>query len=141
VHYEPEKLGALKIAASIDVASISTRDAQRDGHLKSADFFDVEKFPTMTFVSKHVTPKAEGALDLVGDLTVHGTTHEVTLAVSEITPEHKDPWGNIKVGATAATKIRRSDFGMVWNAALEAGGVLVGDDVKIQLEIELTKNK
>ena len=141
VHYDPQRPEALKIAASVDVASLNTRDAQRDGHLKSADFFDAQKFPSITFVSKRATAKAVGDINVVGDLTIHGTTHEVTLAVSEITPEHKDPWGNLRVGATATTKIKRSDFGMVWNAALETGGVLVGDDVKIQLDVELVKNK
>jgi polyisoprenoid-binding protein YceI len=138
--YDPSKPAATKLEATIEVASINTREPQRDAHLKSADFFDAEKFPTITFVSKRATPKGDG-LEVVGDLTIHGTTREVALEVSDITPEHKDPWGNLRIGATASTKIKRSDFGMTWNAALEAGGVLVGDEVKIHLEVELLKGK
>jgi polyisoprenoid-binding protein YceI len=138
--YDPSRPSATHIEATIDVASISTREPQRDAHLKSADFFDVEKYPTITFVSKRASAKAGGDLEVVGDLTIHGTTREVTLAVADVTPEHKDPWGKTRIGATASTKIKRSDFGMTWNAALEAGGVLVGDEVKIQLEVELVKD-
>jgi polyisoprenoid-binding protein YceI len=139
--YDSKNPAATKIEATLDVASINTREEKRDAHLKSADFFDVEKFPTITFVSKRASAKGDGALDVTGDLTIHGTTREVVLAVSEITPEHKDPWGNLRIGATAETKIKRSDFGMTWNAALEAGGFLVGDEVKIHLEVELLKDK
>jgi polyisoprenoid-binding protein YceI len=141
--YDPSKPAATKLEATIEVASINTREPQRDAHLKSADFFDVEKYPTITFVSKRATRSntTSDGLELVGDLTIHGTTREVALDVSDITPEHKDPWGNLRIGATASTKIKRSDFGMTWNAALEAGGVLVGDEVKIHLEVELLKGK
>jgi polyisoprenoid-binding protein YceI len=138
--YDPARPETAQISATIDVASINTRDEKRDGHLRSADFFDVEQYPNLTFVSKSVRRKGEG-LELVGDLTIHGTTREVTLAIDEITPEHTDPWGNQRVGASARTKIRRSDFGMRWNAALETGGVLVGDDVSIQVEAEFVKQK
>ncbi len=120
------------------MASINTREEKRDAHLRSADFFDAEKFPQLTFASTAVKPTAEG-LDVTGDLTIHGVTRSVVLHVTEITPEHKDPWGNPRIGALARTKIKRSDFGMVWNSAIEAGGVLVGDEVKIQLEVELIK--
>jgi len=139
--YDPKNPGATKVQATIEVASINTREEKRDAHLKSADFFDVEKFPTIQFVSKKATAKGPTDLEVVGDLTIHGTTREVVLAVSEITPEHKDPWGNLRIGATAETKIKRSEFGMTWNAALEAGGFLVGDDVKIHIEVELLKDK
>lgn len=130
---------ATKINATIEVASINTREAQRDAHLKSGDFFDAEKFPHITFVSKSVASHGDGNLEIVGDLTIRDATHEVKLAVEGPTAEHKDPWGNTRIGATAHTKIKRSVFGMQWNAALEAGGVLVGDDVSITLDISLVK--
>jgi polyisoprenoid-binding protein YceI len=136
--YDPQQLGQARVTATVDVGSINTRDEKRDAHLRSGDFFDVEHHPTLTFVSKSVRAKGDG-LELVGDLTIRGTTREVTLAIDEITPEHTDPWGNRRVGASARTKIKRSDFGMRWNAALEAGGVLVGDDVTIQIEAELVR--
>ncbi len=125
--------------ASIDVASINTRDSQRDTHLKSADFFDVERFPTMTFRSTAIRPAKKGELTLAGDLTIHGVTKPVTLEVEGPTPEGKDPWGNTRMGASAMTKINRKDFGLMWNAPLEAGGVLVGDDVNITLDLEFVK--
>ncbi|MEZ4406596.1 MAG: YceI family protein [Polyangiales bacterium] len=133
--YDPARPEATSATVSIEVASVNTREEKRDGHLRSGDFFDAEAFPTMTFTSKGATARGDG-IDLVGDLTIRGTTREVVLSVDDITAEHKDPWGNLRVGATATTKIKRSDFGMVWNAALEAGGVLVADEVKIQLEVE-----
>lgn len=138
--FDPEKPETARLSVSVDVASIHTREEQRDTHLKSADFFDAEKFPTITFASKSVKPNGDG-YDVLGDLTIHGTTREVTLAVEEVTPERADPWGNQRFGATAKTKIRRSDFGMKWNAVIEAGGILVGDDVKIEIEAELIKQK
>jgi polyisoprenoid-binding protein YceI len=127
------------VEAAIDATTIQTRDSQRDQHLKSADFFDVEKFPKITFTSKKVMPVGEGEWRVVGDLTIHGVTKEVDLDVEGPTPEVKDPWGNIKIGATATTKLDRRDFGLVFNMTLEAGGVLVGDEVAIQLELELTR--
>jgi polyisoprenoid-binding protein YceI len=140
VSYDPANPEATAISASIDVASINTRDEKRDAHLRSPDFFDVGRYPTIEFVSRRAARRRDG-LDVVGDLTIAGTTREVTLAVEEITPERVDPYGNARIGATARTKIRRSDFGMRWNAALEAGGVLVGDEISIQLEVELLKRK
>jgi polyisoprenoid-binding protein YceI len=123
------------VEALIDAASINTNEPQRDAHLKSADFFDVEKYPEMVFRSKAV--KAEDReLKVKGDLTIHGVTREVTLTVEGPTPEAKDPWGNQRIGATASTKINRKDFGLVWNVALEAGGVLVGEDIKISIDLE-----
>lgn len=138
VTYDPAKPEATRAEVKIEVASINTREEKRDAHLRSADFFDAEAFPHITFVSKSSRRRDDG-LELVGDLTIHGTTHEVKLAVDDITPEHTDPWGNKRMGASARTKIRRSDFGMRWNAALEAGGVLVGDEVSITLEVELIR--
>jgi polyisoprenoid-binding protein YceI len=139
VKLDPARVEDAKVSVTIDVASINTRDDKRDQHLRSADFFDVEKYPTITFVSKAVRRKDAG-LELVGDLTIHGTTREVVLDVDGPTPEHKDPWGGTRIGASATTKISRKDFGMTWNATLETGGILVGDEVKIHLEVELLKN-
>ncbi len=127
------------IEATIDTTSITTRDPQRDTHLKSADFFDVEQFPTMTFKSTQVTRKAGGELAVAGNLTIHGVTRSVVFIVDGPTPAHKDPWGNIKRGATATTTINRKDFGLNWNATLETGGILVSDSVHLTLEVEFTK--
>lgn len=126
------------VEAVIDAASIDTREPKRDEHLRSADFFDVQKYPTLTFKSREVFPDKDG-YQVVGDLTIHGVTKEVTLDVEGLDAEIKDPWGNVKIAATATTKIKRKDFGLNWNAALEAGGVLVGDDVTITLDIQFIK--
>ncbi len=139
VEYDAAAPEKTSIDVTIDIASISTRDAQRDAHLKSADFFDAEKYPHMTFKSKSVKAKGAGELEVKGDLTIRGTTHEVTLDVEGPSGEHKDPWGGLRIGANASTKIKRSDFGLKWNAALETGGVLVGEEVKVQLDVELVK--
>ncbi|HXA49925.1 MAG TPA: YceI family protein [Candidatus Acidoferrum sp.] len=128
-----------KVEAKIDVNTIQTRDPQRDTHLKSADFLDAEKFPTITFVSRTVAKNGADDYAVTGDLTIHGVTKEVVLDVEEVTPEAKDPWGNVKAGAAAKTKINRKDFGLVWNATLETGGVLVGEDVQIHLDLQLLK--
>jgi polyisoprenoid-binding protein YceI len=138
ISYDPARPEQTRLSVTIDVASIDTREEKRDAHLRSADFFDAEAHPQMTFVTRQVRRKGEG-LELVGDLTIRATTREVTLAVDDITPEHTDPWGGRRIGATARGKIRRSDFGMRWNAALEAGGVLVGDEVKIEIEAQLVR--
>lgn len=141
VTWDPEKPEATQISASLDVASINTREAQRDGHLKSPDFLDAEKYPEITFKSKSVKAKGKENLTVVGDLTIHGTTKEVVLDVEGPSAESSDPFGNRRIGATATGKIHRDEFGMVWNAALEAGGVLVGNDVKITIDISLIKQK
>jgi len=128
-----------QIEATINVASIDTREAQRDAHLRSADFFDAENFPTLTFRSTRIAKAAGGDdLTVTGDLTIRGTTREVTL---DVTPEGrvKDPWGGERLGFSAKGKIKRSDFGLTWNMALETGGVVVGDDIKIAIEVELVK--
>ena len=127
------------VEASVDVASISTGDAQRDGHLKSADFFEVEKYPTMTFKSTKVEKKGEDEYKVTGDLTLHGVTKPVTFAVEGPSTPGKDPWGNTRIGLSATTKINRKDFGLNWNAALETGGILVGEDVHITLEVQFIK--
>lgn len=136
IEYDPEGQGPAAIEATIDVSSIDTRDANRDTHLRSPDFFDVEQFPTITFKSRSVTG-ADGAFRAVGDLTMHGVTHEVVLEVEELSQPTKDPWGNLRIGASAHTKINRKDWGLGWNQLLEAGGVAVGEIVKISLEISM----
>lgn len=127
------------VEASIDAASIDTREADRDTHLRSAEFLDVEKFPTLTFTSTRVTRAGQGNLEVEGDLTIHGVTRKVTFSVEGPTPPGKDPWGNLRIGLTASTKINRRDFGLTWNAALETGGILVGDEVTITLDVEAVK--
>jgi polyisoprenoid-binding protein YceI len=128
-----------RVEASIEAASIHTRDDQRDAHLKSADFFDVEKFPTLTFKSEGISIVRDGELSIEGDLTIHGVTRKVRFAVEGPTPPAKDPWGNTRVAISASTKINRKDFGLTWNAALETGGILVGDEVTITLDVEFVK--
>ena len=128
-----------RIEASIQAASVNTRDAQRDAHLKSADFFDVEKFPTLSFKSTRVTRSGDGELAVTGDLTIHGVTRQVAFAVEGPTPPAKDPWGNTRIAISATTKINRKDFGLAWNAALETGGILVGEEVTITLDAEFVK--
>ena len=127
------------VETSIDAASINTREADRDTHLKSADFLDVEKFPTLTFASKRITRTRADELEVEGDLTIHGVTRNVVFAVEGPTPPGKDPWGNTRIGWTATTKIHRKDFGLNWNAALETGGILVGDEVTLTLDVEAVK--
>lgn len=128
-----------KLEATIDAASINTNVQKRDEHLRSADFFDVAKYPTMSFVSKKWSQAGNGALKVTGDLTIHGVTREATLDVAPFSKESKDPWGNMRCGTSATSTINRKDFGLVWNKALELGGVAVGDEVNIALEVELIK--
>src|ERR1039457_6215688 len=128
-----------KVQVTIDTNSINTSVQKRDEHLRSADFFDVAKYPTMTFVSKEVAKAGNDKLKVTGDLTIHGITKEVVLDVDPISNESKDPWGSIRRGTSASTKINRKDFGLVWNKALETGGVVVGDEITINLEIEMVK--
>jgi len=128
-----------RVEASIEVASINTRDAQRDTHLKSEDFLHAEKFPTLTFKSRSITRTGDEELAVAGDLTIRGVTRNVVFTVEGPTPAAKDPWGNTRVGLSATTKINRKDFGLTWNAALETGGILVGDDVTITLDAQFVK--
>jgi polyisoprenoid-binding protein YceI len=137
--YDPANLTRSSVEASIDVSTIDTRDPQRDTHLKSPDFFDAEQFPTMTFSSSRVTRKADGTVAVSGPLTIHGATHEVEFTVEGPTPPVKDPWGNTRVGVEASTKIIRKDFGLNFNAALETGGVMVGEEVSLKLELEFVQ--
>jgi polyisoprenoid-binding protein YceI len=128
-----------QVEASIPVATISTGDAQRDGHLKSADFFDAEKFPNITFKSTSMKKLSENDWDVAGNLTIHGVTNLVSLRVEDVSAPAKDPWGNTRVGLSATTRINRKEYGLNWNAALEAGGWLVGDEVQIMLDVEFIK--
>src|SRR6202162_6168105 len=128
-----------RVEATIEAASVETRNEQRDGHLKSADFFHVEKFPTLHFKSTGIHVVGEGELSVEGDLTIRGVTRQVRFAVEGPTPPAKDPWGNTRIGIAATTKINRKDFGLTWNAALETGGILVGDDITITLDAQFVK--
>ncbi|MCA6437893.1 MAG: YceI family protein [Bacteroidota bacterium] len=132
-----------KIEFTADVNSINTEDEKRDGHLKSPDFFDAAKFPTITFKSTSMKPVAKGKTiyNLEGELTMHGVTKKVKLNAIGATKTVKDPYGNIKYGFKVTGVINRKDFGLSWNAALEAGGVAVSEDVKLDLNIELNKDK
>ncbi len=127
-----------KVDVTIDVASIDTRQEMRDNHLRSPDFFDVATFPTMRFVSKKVSGDIEGDFKVVGDLTIRDQTREVTLDAT-FTGKGKDPWGNERAGFEAKGKINRTEFGLGWNQALEAGGVMVSEDVKLTIEVEVVK--
>ncbi len=139
VEIDDKDITKSKVEVIIDTASINTNVKKRDEHLRSADFLDVAKHPSMTFVSKKVAQSGKDGLKVTGDLTLHGVTKQVVLDVDGLSKESKDPWGNIRRGATATTKINRKDFGLVWNAALETGGVAVGEEITITLEIEMIK--
>jgi polyisoprenoid-binding protein YceI len=128
------------VEASIDVATVKTGDDQRDGHLKSADFFDVEKFPTMTFKSTNIDSTGGSDYAVTGDFTLHGVNKPVTFAVEDVSEPSKDPWGNHRIGLSATAKINRKDFGLAWNSALETGGILVGEEVTISLEVQFIKS-
>jgi polyisoprenoid-binding protein YceI len=125
------------VEVTIDAASINTREPQRDQHLQSPDFLDVAKYPTLTFRSKKIVSHGAESHKLTGDLTLHGVTKEVTFDVEGPTPAVKDPYGNIRAGISASTKINRKEFGVAFNALTETGGVMVGDEVKITVEAEL----
>ncbi len=127
------------VEAAIEIGSIHTRDEGRDAHLKGADFFDAEQFPTMHLKSTHIALKSDGELVVTSDLTIKGVTRSVQFAVEGPSAGTKDPWGNTRIGVAATTKINRKDFGLTWNAALEAGGVMVGEDISITLDLEFVK--
>jgi len=136
--WEKPDFSDAKVEVTVDATTIDTRDAKRDAHLKSPDFFDVAKFPKMTFKSTKVE-KAGEVWKLHGDLTLHGVTKPVVLDVTNVTPPTKDPGGNIRIGAQATTKINRQDFGIVFNKTLDGGGVLVGDEISITIDVEVIK--
>ena len=140
VSYDPNNLSSSRVQAEIDTATINTLDEKRDGHLKSPEFLDVAQYPTIKFQSTKIEKDGDG-LKVTGDVTIHGVTKPVVLKVEEVAPEAKDPWGKTRAGASAKAKINRSDFGLSWNAAMETGGVLVGDELKLDFEIELVKSE
>ncbi len=141
IEYTPGNLGATKADVTIEAKSINTRNGRRDTHLKTDDFINVEKHPAITFKSKRVQNVRADGFDLVGDLTIREVTKEVVLKVDGIAAPVKDPQGNRRVGANATTTINRKDFGVNYNRALEAGGVLIGDEVKINIEIQAVEKK
>ena len=139
VLYDSDNPEQSSLEAIIDASSIATMEEQRDAHLKSADFLEVEKFPEITFKSTSVKRKSDDEYEVAGRLTIRNATKDVVLKVDGPTTEVKDPYGNIRIGASATTKIKRSDFGLTYNATLETGGILLGDDLKIELEVSLIK--
>jgi polyisoprenoid-binding protein YceI len=138
VEFDEQDPARSLVDVQIDAASINTRDPQRDGHLKSPDFLNVEEYPYLTFKSKRVEKVDNNHGRLVGDLTIRDVTREVVLEV-EYAGQSKSPWGTVSAGFSASTKINRKDWGLVWNVALETGGVLVGEEVNINIELEIVK--
>jgi len=130
---------ASKVSAAIEASSINTNVQKRDDHLRSADFFDAARYPNITFVSKKWSRMADGKLKVTGNLTMHGTTKEVVLHVEPFSKEIRDAWGKTRRATTATTRINRQDFGITWNKALDAGGVTIGDEVDIVLDIEMVR--
>jgi polyisoprenoid-binding protein YceI len=136
VVFDDQDITKSSVSVTIDVNTVDTREPDRDNDLRSDRFFDVAHYPTMTFKSKKVEQVAPGKLKVTGDLTIRGTTKEVVLDVDGPTAPMKDPWGNMRVAVNGTTKINRQDFGVKWNAKLDNGGVVVGDDVNIVIDAE-----
>ena len=134
-----EDLASTAVTATLDAASVDTKDAGRDGHLKSADFFDVETYPTWTFTSTSISPRGDDHV-IAGDLTIHGVTRPVEL-VTEFNGAATDPFGAARIGFSAKTEISRKDFGLTWNQALETGGLVVGDRIDIEIEVEAVQQQ
>lgn len=134
-----ENLTRSHVEIAIDVATIHTNHTDRDHHLRSAEFFDVANHPRMTFASREVQVQPDGEVRITGDLTIRGTTRSVTLTAEPLSAESKDPFGNIKIGTSATGKLSRKEFGLVWNAVLETGGVALGDDVKLMLDVQFVR--
>jgi polyisoprenoid-binding protein YceI len=139
VDFDPANPAAARVEATVDAASVSTREPQRDEHLKSHEFLDVRRFPTIAFRSTKTASRGNSSYDLTGELTIRDTTREVVLHVDSLTPEIRDPEGMLRRGASASTRIARKDFGLTWNAVLESGGFVVGDDVDITIDVELVR--
>ena len=140
VELDPEDIASARGHAEVDVASIDTGNEQRDAHLRGADFFDADNHPTMSFDAKSVKERGGGEFDVTGDLTIRGVTKPVTLRY-EHAGVGKDPYGNEKIGGSLTGKIKRSDFGLTWNVALEAGGFLVGDEIKIEVDGQMVREE
>jgi polyisoprenoid-binding protein YceI len=141
VHLDENDITKSTVNVSIDVATVDTHEPDRDADLRTDKFFDVAKYPTMTFKSTKVEQVAPGKLKVTGDFTLHGITKEVVLDVEGPTPPVKDPWGNQRAAVSASTKINRQVYGVKWNATMDNGGVVVGDDVSINLDVEMVKAK
>ena len=135
---DEQNLANSSATVRIEAASVDSRDEKRDAHLRSADFFDAENHPYITFKTKRLEPKGGDEYELIGDLTIRGVTKEITLD-GEVTGPVKDPWGGIRYGISAQGKVSRKQWGLTWNGVLEAGGLVVGDDVKLSIETELVK--
>ncbi len=138
VNYDGKNLASSSVSATIDASSVNTNEEKRDQHLKSPDFFDVAKYPTITFKSTKVEPNSSG-FKVIGDLTIHGVTKPVTLVAESLPAPIKDPYGNLRTGTEATTKINRKDFGLAFDSNIDNGGALVGDDVDITIDVELTQ--
>ncbi|WP_163102496.1 YceI family protein [Peribacillus alkalitolerans] len=138
IEADPTDLTTAVIQFAIDLESVDTRNADRDNHLRTADFFDIEKYPQLTFVATNIVKTGENEYDVTGDVSLHGVTRPEKFVVT-FEGAGKDPWGNEKAGFSGKGSINRSDYGLTWNAALETGGILVGDQVKISLEIQAAK--
>jgi len=141
VNVDDQDISRSNVSATIETVSVDTGVVKRDTHLRGPDFLDVEKYPTMTFVSTKVVKHGMNGLRVTGNLTLHGVTRPVVLDVEGPSQMSKDPWGNFRRGASATTTISRKDFGLTWNKALETGGVVVGDEITISLEVEMVKAK
>jgi len=138
IEADPNDLTSADISFSVDLASVDTNNNDRDNHLRSADFFDVENHPKMTFTAKNIVKTGDGEYKVTGDLSLHGVTRSESFDVV-FEGEGKDPWGNVKAAFHASGTINRKDYGLNWNAALEAGGFLVGDEVKVEIDIQAAK--
>ncbi|RAV16444.1 YceI family protein [Paenibacillus contaminans] len=138
IEADPSDLTSASIRFDIDLNSIDTKNSDRDAHLRSADFFEIEKYPKLTFVATSIERTGDGEYDVTGDVSLHGVTRSETFEVS-FEGAGKDPWGNEKAGFSAKGSLKRSDYGLTYNAVLETGGVLIGDEVKISIEIEAAK--
>ncbi len=139
VNWEDQDISKSTVDITIDANTVDTSEPKRDADLKSDKFFDVAKYPTITFKSKKIEQVSAGKLKITGDLTIRGVTKEAVLDVEGPTPPVKDPWGNTRVAANATTKVNRQDFGVKWNANMDGGGVVVGDDVAITIDLEMIK--
>lgn len=139
VNWDAQDVSKSVVEVTIDVTTVNTGEAKRDAHLKSPDFFDAAKFPTMSFKSTKIETGAPGKLRVTGDLTIRGVTRPVVLEVEGPTPAIKDPWGNERVALNATGKVNRQDFGVKWNQTMDGGGVVVGDEVNIIIDAELVK--
>ncbi|HZS55069.1 MAG TPA: YceI family protein [Bryobacteraceae bacterium] len=141
VDYDPSNVAASKVSLTIDATTVDTRNENRDKDLKSPNFFDISKYPSISFASKRIVPGSAGKFQLIGDMTMHGVTKEVTFDVEGPAAPIKDARGNLHSGATATTRLNRKDFGLIWNKTLDGGGAMVGDDVDVTVEVELVQMK